>query len=448
MNNQKVLWGEGLFLRPQHFQLQDQYHEHARVQLQSMLAPLHWGVRKLVVDEATLGNGIFQISTLEASFPDGAFLVAPAHDLLPSPRQFSLVSEVGDGCTVYVGVPHFNPYASNCDAGQHGGWRLPRFQNRTFNSKDHYTQAADADITVLNLRTQILFEFENLEEFVVLPVARLQKSMTGEFSLDPNFCPPLVDIQATPLVPRMLKRLLDIMLAKHVALSCVHKEAAKDVMSFRSTDIASFWLLHTINAAFAELKALAELSATHPWQLYRCLSRLFAELTTFSARYGLNELPTYQHGQPAQALLQLDDMIRDLLETVISVRYVKIPLRQSKPSVFVGSLEDERLVFETDYYLSVSANMPPGEITQTIPMRLKIGSPDDVEKMIVSAIPGVRLTQPSHTPASLPVRAGNYYFSLDPKGTVYERMMKARAVAIYVPEGFAELQLELIGVIR
>ncbi len=24
---EKILWGEGLFLRPQHFQLQDAYHE-------------------------------------------------------------------------------------------------------------------------------------------------------------------------------------------------------------------------------------------------------------------------------------------------------------------------------------------------------------------------------------------------------------------------------------
>ena len=92
--------------------------------------------------------------------------------------------------------------------------------------------------------------------------------------------------------------------------------------------------------------------------------------------------------------------------------------------------------------------MPPGELTNTVPLRLKIGSPDDVEKMIASAIPGVRLVQPTHTPSALPVRAGNYYFSLDPRGTVFDRMLRARAVAIYVPDGFNELNLELIGVLR
>ena len=43
----KVLWGEGLFLRPQHFQRQDAYHE-ARLQaVAGALHPYAWGVREI-----------------------------------------------------------------------------------------------------------------------------------------------------------------------------------------------------------------------------------------------------------------------------------------------------------------------------------------------------------------------------------------------------------------
>ena len=42
----KLLWGEGLFLRPQHFQQQDRYHEARVNQTARALHPYCWGVRR------------------------------------------------------------------------------------------------------------------------------------------------------------------------------------------------------------------------------------------------------------------------------------------------------------------------------------------------------------------------------------------------------------------
>lgn len=49
-------------------------------------------------------------------------------------------------------------------------------------------------------------------------------------------------------------------------------------------------------------------------------------------------------------------------------------------------------------------------------------------------------------PAAVPVRPGSYYFSLEPRGTLYERMLQAHALTIYVPSGIQDLRLELIAV--
>ena len=40
----KVLWGEGLFLRPQHFQRQDAYHEARLFESVRAIQPYNWGV--------------------------------------------------------------------------------------------------------------------------------------------------------------------------------------------------------------------------------------------------------------------------------------------------------------------------------------------------------------------------------------------------------------------
>jgi len=81
-----------------------------------------------------------------------------------------------------------------------------------------------------------------------------------------------------------------------------------------------------------------------------------------------------------------------------------------------------------------------------VPLRLKVGAPDDVEKFVLSAMPGVRLAHAPQVPAAVPVRPDTYYFSLDPKGQMYERMLQAQSISIYVPSGLRDLKLDLVAV--
>ena len=52
--------------------------------------------------------------------------------------------------------------------------------------------------------------------------------------------------------------------------------------------------------------------------------------------------------------------------------------------------------------------------------------------------------QPGRT--SIPVRPGSHYFSVEARGPLYERMLKAQSMMIYVPAGIQDLKLELIAV--
>src|SRR6478672_1005808 len=84
MNNpSKVLWGEGLFLRPQHFQQQDRYHEARLNQTASALHPYGWGVRRMAVDLEALKSDTLRLDELSLIFPDGEIYRAPAADALP-----------------------------------------------------------------------------------------------------------------------------------------------------------------------------------------------------------------------------------------------------------------------------------------------------------------------------------------------------------------------------
>ena len=206
--------------------------------------------------------------------------------------------------------------------------------------------------------------------------------------------------------------------------------------------------MHTVNQAFPILKHLHLFASTHPEELYKSLLQLAGQLLTFSSTQTLNDLPVYRHDNLNECFMKTDKLIRDLLDTVVSQRYVAIPLSELKPSFMIGHLEGEKLTEGADFYLSISTEHPVNQLAEMVPVKLKVGAPDDVEKILNSALPGVRLTHAQQTPSALPVRVGNYYFNFEPSGQIYERMLRSRSICIYVPQALSDLKIELLAVFR
>ena len=90
--------------------------------------------------------------------------------------------------------------------------------------------------------------------------------------------------------------------------------------------------------------------------------------------------------------------------------------------------------------------MPAMELINIVPLRFKTGAPEDVEKFVLAAMPGVKLVHTPQVPAALPVRPDTYYFSIENKGQMVERMLQAQSISIYVPSGIRDLKLELLAV--
>ena len=67
----KVVWSEGLFLRPQHFQQQDRHAEWFVEARTRALGGLFWGFTHLELDEAALGTGKIALVSARGVLPDG-----------------------------------------------------------------------------------------------------------------------------------------------------------------------------------------------------------------------------------------------------------------------------------------------------------------------------------------------------------------------------------------
>lgn len=445
IQSSKLLWGEGLFLRPQHFQRQDAYHEWRLAEVSGALHPYAWGIRRCKVDVDALTNGVLRFVELGLIFPDGELFSAPQEDDLPAPVSLESIPAGTSELVFHAVLPQMRANGSNFSSGIAEPDASLRFTQHNLPAPDWFTGAAQSELSVLRRCVRVLADTEPRDHLVSLPVCRLRRSATGPFELDPRFIPPSLSIGAVPVLHAMLRRLLDSLQAKVDALYGFHREPSRHVIEFRSGDIASFWLLHTASSAFAALSHFLHHPALHPERLYERMLELAGALMTFSRSYSLADLPPYRHAAPGPCFAKLDQVIRELLETVISTKYFAIALEEVKPSFHHGRLESDKISAATTFYIGVQAALAPSEIVEVVPARFKIGAPDDVEKLVLSAMSGVRLTHAPQVPAAIPVRPNAYYFAVDARGPLYERMLAAQTITIYVPSGIADLRLELFA---
>jgi type VI secretion system protein ImpJ len=445
IQSSKVLWGEGLFLRPQHFQRQDAYHEWRLAEVSGALHPYAWGLRGCKLDVDALASGVLRFTELRLIFPDGELYSAPQEDDLPPPVSLESIPAGTSELVFHATLAQMRSNGSNFSGNAAEPDASLRFTQHNLNAPDWFTGAAQSELSVLRRCVRVLADTEPRDHLVSLPVCRLRRSATGPFEIDPRFIPPSLSIGSVPVLHAMLRRLLDSLQAKVDALYGFHREPSRHVIEFRSGDIASFWLLHTASSAFAALSHYLHHPALHPERLYERMLELAGALMTFSRSFSLADLPPYQHAAPGPCFARLDQVIRELLETVISTKYFSIALEEVKPSFHHGRLESDKISAATTFYLGVQAALSPSEIVDVVPQRFKVGAPDDVEKLVLSAMSGVRLTHAPQVPAAIPVRPNAYYFAVDPRGPLYERMLAAQTITIYVPAGIADLRLELFA---
>jgi type VI secretion system protein ImpJ len=441
----KLLWGEGLFLRPQHFQQQDAYHEARLFESIRAIQPFNWGLRSIRFDADALANNLLRISELSIVFPDGTLYAAPVADELPEPIALDTLPEGVAEFTFHLALHPLRETGGNCSDESIDTF-VSRYAPKQVSVADQFTDAAVANLTFLKARVKLISQTEPRAQLLAVPLARLRRTATSGFELDEDFVPPCLAVEASPILHQRLRQLIDALQAKVSALYGFHREPTKNIIEFRSGDIASFWLLHTANGAVASLVHLLQQPTLHPERLFQELLRLAGQLMTFSKRYSLADLPAYRHDDPGAGFAQLDTMVRDLLETVISTRHFAIALEEVRPSFHVGRLDSGKIDEKTTFFLAVSADLPAVELVEAVPARFKVGGPDDVDKLVLSAMPGVRLVYTPQVPPAVPVRPGACYFALESRGALYDRMLQAQSAMIYAPSGINDLKFELIAV--
>jgi type VI secretion system protein ImpJ len=442
-HTQKPLWNKGVLLSQQQLQMQDRFLEERIAFGMSALAFCPWGFGRLSLDHEALASGSLRILEASGIFPDGLAFAVPTSDAAPSPKVLDpLWDPDREALTLFLAIPEARPGERQVAMdGADGG---TRYLADVVLRRDENTGLTEKPIQFARKNLRILAEGEGLDGHLLLPVARVLRDESGAYCFDPRFVPPLLDIGASDHLRSLSRRLVELLSTRSSTLAGARRQRGKGLADFGISDTANFWLLYTLNTHLPAFRHFHERGGGHPSQLFEAMLELAGALTTFSSSIQPRDLPAYDHRALGECFTALDDLLRELLQTVVPEYHVTLPLKEVEPSIHATALDQDRYLTATDLFLAVKAEVRADELLRKAPHLLKVSSGDRVRRLIQQALPGVPLQPVTTPPSALPVKLGFQYYRLERTGEAWDAVAVARNLAVYAPIEFPNPRFELV----
>lgn len=443
----KIVWNEGMLLTPHHFQQWDNYHEEMLNSRVRSMMQHEYGVLEIRVSAEAVANGNFQIATCRAVMPDGLFVNVPDAEAVPDARPIAGHFPVeADRLGVHLAIPAKKKGEANFQGSGAASNGNIRFLQEGAQVKDETSGSNEQPLAYAKSNLRIIFDDELRDGFVSLKIAELQRTTTGQMMISEHYIPPILKITANDWLASMVRSVVEILITKGASLAEQRRQSNASLADFTTSEVAVFWLLHTINSSIPIMSHFFRSPVLHPERLYEEMVRLIGQLMTFSLEIHPKDIVKYDHDDLYFTFYSLSTHLKQLLETVIPSRCVAIPLEKTRDTLYVGRIDDERLLKEAGFFLAVRAQMPEAKLIEGVPRVVKIASRDVIDSVIGSALPGVVLTLASPPPAPIPTRVGFKYFQLDSIGPYWSGIAGSKVISVYVPNDIPDEKLELYAV--
>ncbi len=424
----RVIWREGLFVRPQHFQQQQRHWDYQLQNRLRAMACFNQGVLQLQISEEHLHAGQLAVIQGSAVFADGTFCHFPDVDTAPTPRTFTDDSRPNQ--LIYLALPS-DGHRSSC-----------RYASQPHAITDEFTSnSQSAELELARLQPCLLLEQEDRRGYLTLPIARLlARQADASLLLDPNFLPCGLAVSVMPPLQRTLQEITTLLTERARHLS-------QRLAAPQRQEIAEWHdllLLQLLNRYQPLLAHLAEVPRLHPERLFTTLAQLTAELATFTAEKRLPEgLTPYHHLDPQVCFTPLLGQLRLALATVIAPRAIPLPLQPQPYQIWVSSLHELTVDEPITLVLAIKAQVPLDQLRQQFPLQSKIATPEGIRELIALQLPGIPLHALPVVPRHLPYHAGFCYFQLEPQTSEWHTLLEASQLALHIAGEFPALELQL-----
>lgn len=438
--NSKVLWSEGLFLRPQHLQQNDRYFEHLLAARTQYASPYPWGFSALEIDTDLAQQSQFALRAAAGILPDGTPFSIPDDTVVPAIP----VPEDAADRILWLTMPVSTAGAR--EVGDRDTNRETRFYaDRALIADATRQTQTEEDVDLARPRLEYELRRTRKEGYAVLPVARVVEVRDRTIIFDERFTPPLLTIAAHQNAEGWLDRTIGWIETKLEELS----RYAADPSAGGGLQSADYLVLQLLNRALPPLRHMRTSRYTHPERAYTELLRLAGEMATFAtAERRARVYPQYDHDNLQGTFAPVVRDLQEFLSARFSRRAIRLELIERAENAFVSTIRDRALFREATFVLEVSARRPLTEIQQRFPQLFKLGPNTKMSEIVHAHLPGVPLVHLPSPPPQLRVMANHVYFALDKTSPLWPEFSSASAVGMHFAGDWPELELEFWAVME
>ena len=441
----RVIWTQGLFLQPHHFQQESRFLEglvDARLQA---AGPYSWGFGELEIDESQLAAGRLALVRARGVMPDGTAFSMPDADALPD--ALLLRNDAQDDKrdvrhdVICLAVPRARTGVTEVDFGDGQADALARYAVQDHALRDQTHATDDAEPVQLGApRLRLLRQRDATDAYALLGVVRvIEVRDDGQIMLDRAYIAPQSRIDATGQLAAAAAMLLDLVQQRARALAAGMGQLGQGV-----SEVADFLTLQLLNRHQPLLRQFANAPSVHPWLFHGVCLQLAGELATFfRAERHPPDYPIYRHDdlQPTFAPLMQD--LRTYFSTEVQRHAVRIELIDRDYGVRTAVVTDLELLRTAGFVLAVRAQVPAEQLRTHFPALTKLGSVESIRNLVNQQLPGITLRSLAVAPRQLPFHDGSHYFALERDGNYWQQFERSGALALHVAGDFPGLALEL-----
>ncbi len=434
----KVIWSEGMFLNPHHFQQQERYVERYIDGKCTAYGAYGWGIHHIEVDQELLKLGKISLINAKGVFPDGTPFSFPDQNDLPP--VFEVPENTHDEI-VYLAIPVKRPGAIDV-LPENETQGLARYYSSKQSVRDVSVEGGDnTEIDIGKLRMRLLLASDDMSGYAGIGVLRISEAREDKnILLDEEYIPTCFDCHASVKLSGFLSELAGML--HHRGESIAGRLA--DTQRGGTAEIADYMLLQLVNRLEPLTLHLSQMQGLHPVELYAEVVQMVGELSTFVTNNKRPPVfPPYMHDNLQTTFVPIINSLRQCLTMVYEQTAAALALVEKKFGIRVAQISDRTLIDSAMFVLAVRADIPENKIQTLFPAQVKVGPVDRIRQLVNAAMPGIPLKVLPVAPRQIPYHAGYTYFEFERNNTYWKELRHSGGIALHIGGDFPGLELEL-----
>jgi len=433
----RVVWREGLFIRPQHFQQNDRYVNYELMSRTVNLKPNNWGLFDFNIDENLLNTGKFAIKNVSGILPDGTLF-----DIKSKEQVLTLdIKSVDSSKIIYLAIPSIIQDSDEIHFEEQKNL-LTRYSAKAIENVPNINagESSISDILVAQQNFKLITQDEVNDNYIKIELAKIGSiSPSGAVSLDETHSPTYLHLNSSKKLISKIKELLSMISYRAERLADNLSDS-----SMQSTELGNYLILQLLNRFETRFNYFLTQDKVHPDLVFLELISLSSELAVFMKKEKrIVSQVVYNHYEQYSSFERVFTDLKSMLSMVLEQNSISLPVEKRKYGIYIAVIKDKSIIKNSTFIFSVSADMASQKVKETLLNGLKLGTIETIKKLVNFHLVGFKIRALSNPPKEIPYKVNHLYFSIELTEENKKELLKSSGFAFYLSSEISNIEYSI-----